>query len=201
MSNPTIPTATNPQHQTNETVEHDPVEEQRRDAIGEINEFDASKDERQWQTQKREAQEERDKKLLERLTLVKSRRAAYRSVALHYRDMPHAPFRWLCILLDIADPDLDNCFPLRRTLAATMKVPVGTVDWNLDWLAKHGWIKRHRFYDDLTGRRCSSGFQFLIPPGVLPPGVWPEKKQWKGPENFATRQKWGLRKGGGKARV
>lgn len=180
---------TNPQHQTNETVEqphtavvHDANEEQRLDAMAGTMEkeceFDASMDERQWQAKKRQAKEKRDPRA--RLKDMEKRRPAYRDIALRCPDLPHAPFRWLCLLLEIADPNLDNCFPRRDTLAQAMGVPVRTADGNLNWLVKHGWIARHEFYGEITGYQSSSGYQFLIPPGV-------REGPWQGPKEFYKR--------------
>jgi len=117
------------------------------------------------------------------LDAVQSRKRVYRTLALNCPALPPMPCRVLCRLLEYADADLDNSFPLLATVAKVMGVSERVIKRNVRQLIKRGWISRCHFRGEFTGNPCSSGTQFLIPPGV----VDPLSTGWKGPDGFDNR--------------
>lgn len=120
---------------------------------------------------------------LDALDAVKSRKRVYRTTALDCPALPPMQCRVLCRALEFADPDLSNAFPKVATIAKAMGVSVRVIKWNLACLRKNGWIRRHKFRSELTGRRGSSGIQFFVPPRVLTP----LSTGWEGPKDFTKR--------------
>ena len=120
---------------------------------------------------------------LDALDAVKSRKRVYRTTALDCPALLPMQCRVLCRVIDFADPDLSNAFPKVATIAKAMGVPVHVIKRNLAQLTKSGWIRRHKFRSELTGRRGSSGIQFFVPPHVLTR----LSTGWEGPEDFSKR--------------
>ncbi len=138
-----------------------------------------------WETPQRRKQAEDVAEIEAGLAAIRSRKGVYREQALSapVGRITDAQCSWLCRLLEYADDDLDNSFPSRKTLAAKRGVHVKTVDYNLKQLEEGGWIRRVEFRRQ-NGQQSSSGYQFLIPPGVISPN---DPMGWEGPASFSKR--------------
>ena len=126
----------------------------------------------------RERQEAWAAEMREKLEVVSSRRRVYREVALRWHKLSPIRFRILCYFLEVADTDLDNIFPSRKTAAAVLGLQLPAYDWHVARLKKDGWMRTHEFRRP-DGTQSSSGIQLGIP--------FPGDAGW-GPARFSKRK-------------
>ena len=87
----------------------------------------------------------------------------------------------LHLALRYARGDLSNAFPSQRRAAGELGMQPRAYHKLIAALQRKGWIRAHATAGP-NGRQTSNGYQFRLPPGILPKG-----EPWEGPVSFKRR--------------